>query len=83
MKTILKIFIFLSINVAAFFSTAITFHVAQLQGKFSETIDPIVVSSFFQSAMFAWAAGAIISIGFFVLNGMIRFVVLLAPLIAV
>lgn len=83
MKIILKIFAFLAVNVIGFLGTAITFHIAQLHGKFTETADPIVISAFFQNALFAWAAGAVISVGFFVTNGLIRFVLLCAPILAV
>jgi len=63
MIIILRTFIFLTANAIGFASIALAFHFAQLQGTFSSVSDANEIAEFFRNTMFAWAAGAIISIG--------------------
>ena len=83
MKYILNIITFLAVNAIGFLSITIMFHILQTQGYFTQIADQTAISSIFQKAIFAWLAGSAISIGYLVINHAIRYVLLLAPILAV
>ena len=83
MKAILKVCAFLLANIVSFVSISIVFHAFQKAGHFSDINDPAAITTFFQNAMLTWASGALISIGFFVMNNKAGLLLLTAPLCAV
>ena len=83
MKTIFQIVIFIFVNFIGFLCISLAFHMAQQKGLFGDTIDQTEVSHFFTNALFAWGAGAIVSTSFFVIEGPLRYLTLMASKIAV
>jgi len=62
---------------------SLIFHIAQQSGMFEQATDRVIIDAFFQNAMFAWIAGIIISIGYFIIQNPLKYLCLLAPILSV
>ena len=83
MKLLLKIVSSLVMIAFGFAAISLMFHLAQSQSMFAQATDRSPIDAFYQNAMFAWLAGIVISVGFYIIQNPLKYVFLVAPVLSV
>ena len=85
MIAVRDIFIFVLINIIGFFAAPIIYHSTGFTGLFSPAMVEENIgafqSSFFVGTMITWAVCAVMSIGFFFIDGKFRNVLIALPIV--